>query len=339
MRDLLITALKNRGITGELTAIRELQVGWHGDLQFKVLKNGQGYLVRLLRTDRVFNCLPPRVLNDAILQAQLAFGKLLTEKNIPFMPLLRADDGALFTHVIWKEMEYRLLVFKWLDGRQVDCSDEKTAYTVGQLVKRMHQVTEDQPTAHLLEINGKRDYQERWQKIMALLSSTKLSGDVQAQVAKYIQIAAEEIATAFESKAGPVIPIHGDLNFPNLFWDNTLDEVTGIIDFDSIGLAERVNELAWIVKWYSRAQGIHKEQFSLDLARQVFRGYDAYNVLTADEMVRFPSFVWLHSCLNNNFLKHFCDSLEKGDTLALLQKYTDRGEKFLSISRRLIDHD
>ena len=52
--------------------------------------------------------------------------------------------------------------------------------------------------------------------------------------------------------------MHGDCNFPNMLWSG--DSVTGIVDFDQIGLSDPVEELAWVTKWWSAGIATHHDR-------------------------------------------------------------------------------
>ena len=93
--------------------------------------------------------------------------------------------------------------------------------------------------------------------------------------------------------------MHGDCNFPNILWSG--DSVTGVVDFDQIGVSDPIEELAWVTKWWSRPRGIADLSHDPALAREVLAGYDDDRV---DREV-LAAVLWLTGCLNaNSVLPH-----------------------------------
>ena len=92
--------------------------------------------------------------------------------------------------------------------------------------------------------------------------------------------------------------MHGDCNFPNILWSG--DSVTGIVDFDQIGVSDPVEELAWVTKWWSRPRGIADLTHDAALAREVLAGYGDDGV---DRDV-LAAGLWLTGCLNANSVLH-----------------------------------
>lgn len=88
----------------------------------------------------------------------------------------------------------------------------------------------------------------------------------------------------------------------NNFLESFKGEVIGIVDFESITYTDRVEGLAWLIKWYLRPYGIGSHEMSPDLAKAVLRGYDAEEILTQNDLSRLPSLLWLSGCLNWNFI-------------------------------------
>ncbi|MGM1019733.1 MAG: hypothetical protein ACQEXV_04110 [Bacillota bacterium] len=78
------------------------------------------------------------------------------------------------------------------------------------------------------------------------------------------------------------------LNLLNILW-NKAGEIIGVVDFESITYTERVEGLAWIVKWYARTHGITSHEMSPILVKAVLRGYDAEELLSQRDFERLPS--------------------------------------------------
>jgi aminoglycoside phosphotransferase len=140
----------------------------------------------------------------------------------------------------------------------------------------------------------------------------------------FVQQAREMVDRIRSAPARSKLVVHGDLNFPNIFWSG--DSVTGIVDFDQIGVSDRVEELAWATKWWSRPRGIAERFHDSALARDVLAGYDDSRV---DQEV-LSAVMWLSGCLNANSVRHVLQASadvrpavlaalrERADTLAAL---------------------
>ena len=117
--------------------------------------------------------------------------------------------------------------------------------------------------------------------------------------ASFAQRAREMIERIRSAPARRKLVVHGDCNFPNILW--TGDSVTGIVDFDQIGLSDPVEELAWVTKVVvARPRGIADLTHDRALAGDVLAGYGDAGV---DRDV-LAAALWLVGCLNANSVLH-----------------------------------
>ncbi|MBL1705432.1 aminoglycoside phosphotransferase family protein, partial [Klebsiella pneumoniae] len=86
--------------------------------------------------------------------------------------------------------------------------------------------------------------------------------------------------------------VQTDLNPLNVLWDSS-EQVKGIVDFESIGYVDRIEGLAFLLKWYSRTEGIHSHEVSSSVAIAFLEGYKAHNVVTSNDYKRISSLIWL----------------------------------------------
>ena len=145
----------------------------------------------------------------------------------------------------------------------------------------------------------------------------------------YIELAKYHIECAHTSDLEFIVQT--DLNPLNVLWD-TNQCVKGIVDFESIGYADRMEGLAFLIKWYSRTEGIESHEVCPKVARAFLEGYGANNILTSNEYKRLSSLLWLSGSLNWNFVKKTMSLM--GDESALvehLRVYKGRGERLSSL--------
>ena len=71
------------------------------------------------------------------------------------------------------------------------------------------------------------------------------------ELREYINLATYHIECAYTSNLQFIVQT--DLNPLNVLWDSS-QCVKGIVDFESIGYVDRIEGLAFLIKWYFREQ-------------------------------------------------------------------------------------
>lgn len=140
----------------------------------------------------------------------------------------------------------------------------------------------------------------------------------------YIDLAKYHIESAHTNDLEYIVQT--DLNLLNVIW-NSNQCVKGIIDFESIGYVDRIEGLAFLLKWYSRTEGIESHVVCSEVTRAFLKGYGANYILTLNDSKRLSSLLWLSGSLNWNFVKKTMSLL--GDERELekhLRVYKIRGE-------------
>ena len=135
----------------------------------------------------------------------------------------------------------------------------------------------------------------------------------------YLSQAETHIATAGSTNLEFIV--QSDLNPLNLLCDNQ-GRLIGIVDIESIVYTDRIEGLAWLLKWYSRPDGIQSKKFSPPLAQTFLAAYRSGQVFPSEEKNRLQSLLWLSSCLNWNFVKKTLELLEISDEEGLKQHLT-----------------
>jgi aminoglycoside phosphotransferase (APT) family kinase protein len=130
---------------------------------------------------------------------------------------------------------------------------------------------------------------------------------------------AREVVARARRAPRRAIVVHGDCNFPNLLWQG--DRVKGIVDFDQIGACDPTEELAWVLKWWSRRGRIGTLVHDRRLASAVLRGYgdvDGRREVLAAQL-------WITNCLNANSVLRVLRSErpERAALIAALERRAD----------------
>ncbi|MED1557036.1 hypothetical protein P4U73_12365 [Bacillus paramycoides] len=98
---------------------------------------------------------------------------------------------------------------------------------------------------------------------------------------------------------------------------------------------DRIEGLAFLIKWYSRTEGIQSYEVYSSIVRSFLEAYKAHNILTLNDYKRLYSLLWLSGSLNWNFVKKTMNILD--DTRCLeehLKVYRVRGERLSSLISR-----
>ncbi|TFD94550.1 aminoglycoside phosphotransferase family protein [Jeotgalibacillus sp. R-1-5s-1] len=330
---MISSAIRNYGLnTSTLKVLEILPENAHGDLHFKIEVDGVCYSARFVGSDRydhdVFG-----YLTDDVLVEQMRFCDYLNDHGIPFMLRKTPADGSTFIHFTWDNVHYRFLLFEWIEGEHITHCTPDIAYKFGVLARRYHDVSGsfDSPLPRISHLVG---YQKFIGMIQSDLDSVALSNEDKQLLQAYINQSEHLIKCSFSD--APDFIMQSDLNPLNIIWGGH-DDVIGIIDFEHIGYTDRIECLAWLIKWYSRTHGIGSSEVSSFSAQSLLRGYRAEEFLTSKDIVRLQSLVWLSGCLNWGFVVGALDILNErngrsqSELKEHLKAYQLRGEKLLAL--------
>lgn len=320
--DKFLKVLSDEGL--EIAGMQRLPTKWHGDIHFKVVINNLPYSIRFIHDNREFNCIPPVIMDDNMLRSQIIYGQYLMKNDIPFMKAFNFQNNNLILNVYIEDRNYRVVMFEWQQGVCIESSNEVIAYEIGKLARRIHDVSEQYTHDNLVEIHSFREYTLRLDQLKEMRSENRISNN---NLDSFIACTEKNIETAFAINSKKLVT-HGDLNFPNLFWESGAAKITGIVDFDSIGITTRLSDLAWLMKWYSREKGIGNEIFSANLVQKVIDGYGYKEIFSIEDCRHLLSLVWLHSCMNNGFIMNMENAIKQRQMDDTLNKYLSRGKDF-----------
>jgi len=282
----------------ELLVIAELDANWHGDRHWLVADStsSQRFSLRALRLGRTIRWEEGRAYDLSVLTAQLDAADAFGRAGFPFMA--RAGGPVIAG-------EWMVVLYGWLAGTVAVEATERRAFAVGRLLRRMHelQLSVDE---HL--------------PVHDLVAGAELSIDRLEGVAGSSFLArAWDVVGRARRAARRAVVVHGDCNFPNLLWND--DRVIGIVDFDQIGACDPTEELAWVLKWWSRRGRIGTLVHDRSLASAVLGGYgevgEGRDVLAAQ--------LWITGCLNANSVVRVlrCEPGERAALIAELERRAD----------------
>ncbi|OTW73312.1 hypothetical protein BK727_08050 [Bacillus thuringiensis serovar roskildiensis] len=294
---------------------------WHTDLHYKIIADGDRYSARFINSDRTINPAFGMLSNEQ-LKEQVRFTYYLREHGIPFMQIRENMAGDSFTLLTWNGEQYRFVLSTWIEGEHVTHCTETMAEIFGKEARKIHDISSPFQSS----IFQKKSHLDGYGEFIRILEN---KGGTCKELQRYMELAKYHIESAHTNDLEYIVQT--DLNPLNVIW-NSNQCVKGIVDFESIGYVDRIEGLAFLIKWYSRTDGIESHVVCSKIARAFLEGYGANNILTSNNYKRLSSLLWLSGSLNWNFVKKTIGLL--GDEIALvehLRVYKGRGERLSSL--------
>lgn len=294
---------------------------WHTDLHYKIIVNGDRYSARFINSDRTINPAFGPLSNEQ-LKEQVRFTYYLREHGIPFMQIKENRAGGSFTFVTWNDEQYRFVLSTWIEGEHITHCTETMAEIFGKEARNIHDISSTFQNSTF----QKKSHLDGYGEFIKLLEN---KGGTCKELRGYIELAKCHIECAYTNNLEFIVQT--DLNPLNVLWGSS-QKVKGIVDFESISYVDRVEGLAFLIKWYSRTEGMESHVVCPKVARAFLEGYGANNILTLNEYERLSSLLWLSGSLNWNFVKKTMNLM--GDESALvehLRVYKGRGERLSSL--------
>ncbi len=295
---------------------------WHTDLHYKIMVNGKRYSARFINSKRTINPAFGALSNEQLIE-QVRFTYYLREHGIPFMQINKNTSGESFTLVTWNNDEqYRFVLSNWIEGEHITHCTEAIAKAFGKEARKIHDIS----CAFQSSIFQKKSHLDGYAEFLKMLESKE---SVCKELREYIDLATYHIECAYTSELEFIIQT--DLNPLNVLWDSSR-QVKGIVDFESIGYVDRIEGLSFLIKWYSRIEGIHSHEVSPSVASAFLEGYRAHNIVKSNDYKRLSSLLWLSGSLNWNFVKKTLSVIsDERELEEHLEVYRVRGERLSSL--------
>ncbi|PES70073.1 hypothetical protein CN507_09050 [Bacillus cereus] len=294
---------------------------WHTDLHYKIIVNGNRYSARFMNSNRTINPAFGTLSNEQ-LKEQVRFTYYLREHEIPFMQIKENRAGESFTFVTWNGEQYRFVLSTWIEGEHITHCTETIAEAFGKEARKIHDIS----STFQSSIFQKKSHLDGYIEFIKLLEN---KSSTCKELQEYVNFAKYHIECAHTTDLEFIVQT--DLNPLNIIW-NSNPCVKGIVDFESIGYIDRIEGLAFLIKWYSRTEGIQSHEVCSKVARAFLEGYKASNILTSNDYKRLSSLLWLSGSLNWNFVKKALSVLEDARRLEEhLKVYKIRGERLSSL--------
>ncbi|SCB00132.1 Uncharacterized protein BWINRA5_03561 [Bacillus mycoides] len=294
---------------------------WNTDLHYKIMVNGKRYSARFINSKRTINPAFGALSNEQLIE-QVRFTYYLREHGVLFMQINKNRSGESFTLVAWNDEQYRFILSNWIEGEHITLCTEAIAEVFGKEARKVHDIS----SAFQSAIFQKKSHLDGYVEFINMLESKTSTCK---ELREYIDLAKYHIDCAYTSELEFIVQT--DLNPLNVLWGSS-QQVKGIVDFESISYVDRIEGLAFLIKWYSRTKGIQSHKVCPEVARAFLEGYKANNILTSNDYKRLSSLLWLSGSLNWNFVKKTMSLFGDGRELEEhLKVYRVRGERLSSL--------
>jgi Ser/Thr protein kinase RdoA (MazF antagonist) len=330
MLNLLKRAIKQYGLNSLTLSIKKVlqPTNWHGDLHYQIEVDGKYYSARFLRRKRYEQSAFVE-LTDEVLNEQIIFCRYLYDSGIPFMKHCSTKNDELFLVIRDEENEWRFVLFEWIAGKHITHCSEIIAERFSDMANKIHHISSMYESEVFTRKSHLEGYEQFLQLIVSEVETSSFWPYNNQMLEQYLTLATYHIETAKVERMEYII--QSDLNPLNVLWSNT-ENINGIVDFESLTYTDRVEGLAWLIKWYSRTKGIGSNEMSSLLAKAVLRGYGANQLLSKEDFNRLPSLLWLSGCLNWNFTAKTIELIKSNQNLKEhLTSYIKRGELLYSL--------
>ncbi|PDY35866.1 Uncharacterized protein BCZB5J_03742 [Bacillus cereus] len=294
---------------------------WNTDLHYKIMVNGKRYSARFINSKRTINPAFGALSNEQLIE-QVRFTHYLREHGIPFMQINKNRAGESFTFVTWNDEQYRFVLSIWIEGEHITHCTETIAKAFGKEARKIHDIS----CAFQSSIFQKKSHLDGYVEFINMLESKASACE---ELREYIDLAKYHIECAYTSELEFIVQT--DLNPLNVLWDSS-EQVKGIVDFESISYVDRIEGVSFLIKWYSRTEGIQSHEVCSSVASAFLEGYKAHNILTSNDYKRLYSLLWLSGSLNWNFVKKTLSVISDERELEKhLEVYRVRGERLSSL--------
>lgn len=310
---------------------KELHIGsWNNDLHYKIVADGKNFSARFIKKERSTHTVFGEISNN-ILFEQTKFCRFLINNEVPFMHLFPVSVDLPFTTIEIENESYRFILFEWIEGEHITHCDEYIAEEFGKMARKFHDISSLYKSSAFSKQSQLVGYSQFVDNLRNKVEKSYISLENFKMVDNYLETTEYHIENA-KTKQFDFI-IQSDLNPLNIIWDKNR-KIKGIVDFESIGYSDRIEGLAWLIKWYSRTNGISSNEISPIVANAFIKGYKIDDFLCENDFDRLSSLIWLAGCINWNFVRKTINILETNNEEILknhLDAYKQRGEKLLKL--------
>jgi homoserine kinase type II len=236
------------------------------------LKKGFANYVYAIRTTTGRYVLKVIIRNNYQNRVQYEVDLLNRMKGLPTPQLLKTQEGQYLPLI---NGENRVLLYKWLPGKQAKKITSAMLGQVGKFLGRMHRQTKGfRSSASRIEL-----YNINHTKARSIIMYSQKVREKDLKVwlpAMYEGVERYRLPASLPSGA-----MHIDLKPENTLFEGK--KLTGVVDFDNSYNGPLVLDLANTIMWYCSKEG----EFNMQAAKIIFKSYDKVRRLSGQERRRF----------------------------------------------------
>ena len=308
----------------------------HSDLVVRVA----GDVVVRFVADRQWSWYGHQWYTDELLRQQLRFVDHVRTRGVAFPARLRPSDGDWsggdLMEVRSDGVRYRAVAFAWFPGaRAPRRRGRRIAHGAGALLGRLHRAAADFRPGADLGTESLVGWATQVADELADLAEA-MPAPLRAPTHGHIAAIGQRVAAV-----GPlpcVLAGHGDLNLPNVLVRH--GRVVGVVDIGRIALVHPLEELANVLRWFSRRDRDGQRVPVPTRAQAVLDGYRLHG--PTGTLNRLPELAWLSAATSPHLFFRMRAALVGGepvdpDRLATaLRTRRAEADAVEQLSRRLV---
>ncbi|WP_176526010.1 phosphotransferase [Bacillus sp. AFS001701] len=291
MEKLIINILKQFPLSvHSIEIVKDFNIQkWHNDKHFKILVNNTAYSARFISIHRSNND------SVKIIEEQIIFTEFLVENRIPFMQIVKSRMNERFLSVLIDNQSYRFILFKWIDGIHINNFNHMITEKVGMMAAGFHETAARFKSNSFPKKSHLIAYEGFVNSLIVELNSTEILEENKTLLSEYLELTKLHINNAQTDQFEFII--QSDLNPLNIIWDIEDQTIKGIVDFESITYVDRIEGLAWIIKWYSKSSETSNDR-SKNLTEKFMNKFSEHFQIGTEHIDRLSSLLWLSGCIN-----------------------------------------
>lgn len=316
-----------------IEVVKELNPkSWHNDKHYKILINNYAFSARVISMQRSNNEFFGE-LSDEIIEEQIKFTEFLVENSIPFMQIVKSTKNERFLSVLIENQSYRFILFKWIDGIHITKFDHMITEKVGNMAASFHETAARYKCNSFPKKSHLIAYEGFVNRLIVELNSKDILKENKTFLSDYLELTKLHINNAQTDQFEFII--QSDLNPLNIIWDNENLTINGIVDFESITYVDRIEGLAWLIKWYSKTSENTSIDMSKNLVEKFMNKYCDHFQIGTEHIERLSSLLWLSGCINWNFFNTTYELIKTNENNLNkhLDYYLQRGKKLEALLR------
>ncbi len=247
------------------------------------------------------------------------------------MQIVKSRKNERFLSVLIDNQSYRFILFKWIDGIHITNFNHMITEKLGIMAASFHETAARFKCNYFPKKSHLIAYEGFVNRLIAELNSSDILKENKSLLSDYLELTKLHINNAQTEQFEFII--QSDLNPLNIIWDNEDLTIKGIIDFESITYVDRIEGLAWLIKWYSKTSENTSIGMSKNLVEKFMNKYCNHFQIRTEHIDRLSSLLWLSGCINWGFYRKTSNLINTNENKLKphLDYYLKRGKELKAL--------